>query len=403
MKLGPAVALIACLCASPAPAAVPQRTPAPSKPEVNQGQLENLFLAACLGDMAAGLAAKAEAECSKAIALDPRSAVAYKLRGYGYLMTRRFERAEADFRVALRLKPADAQNHAGLGQSLSGMGDYEKAVSQFALAVKLSPKMAAYHNGLCWARAGTGKHLDRALADCNHALALAPGTPGPLNSRGLVRLRMGRYRGAITDYNVSLAVRSAQPSARFGRGWARLQLGEKPQGTRDIAQARREDADIDLMFVRLGILPRSCAEAATGCPAGFPAASRKAAPSYPWLVVSLHGDPDEDFALAIEAHRLDVMVGQVADLLGRKTPVPPMPAQSHQAILDQLSRTVERFNGLLPQACVGGRIRPQQCRPFRPAWTAATDPAVAVEEAYGRIVPVWAGLCAGRAQRCPIE
>ena len=43
--------------------------------------------------------------------------------------------------------------------------------------------------GRCWARALTGRDLDKALADCDRALRLAPKTPEFLDSRGLVHLR----------------------------------------------------------------------------------------------------------------------------------------------------------------------------------------------------------------------
>ncbi len=401
MKLRHVVVLLACL--SSAALAAVQQMPRSVAPEPDPTHSGSLFLAACLVDMASGRTALAETECTKAIQIDPKSAVAYKLRGYAYLIDRNFQSAEADFHVALRLDPEDAESRAGLGQSFNGMHAYEKAVVQFARAVKLEPGSAAYHNGLCWTRAGTRRHLDLALAECNRAMELAPGTPGPLNSRGLVRLRMGRYREAIADYDASLAGRSAQPTARFGRGLAHLRLGEKLAGAADISEALRGDTDIAMLFVHLGLLPRSCADMAKACPPGFPKPATNEKPAYPWLMVSLHGDPDEDYALTIEAHRLELMVTQSARLLGRRDVMPSEPAQTHRQILDRLEQTVVIFNRLLPQACARLRMRPENCQAFRPTWTAVTDPAVAVREAYTRMTPVWAGLCGDRARQCRIE
>ena len=403
-KLGHAMVLLACLSGA-AVAAVPQmpRSIAPSQPDSDPAQLSNLFVASCLVDMAAGRTTLAEQECTRAIALNPNSSVAYKLRGYGYLIDRRFALAQADFEVALKMAPDDAENRAGLGQSFNGLHEYEKAVIQFTRAVKLEPMVAAYHVGLCWTQAGTGRHLDHALAECNRGLKLAPGTAGPFSSRGLVYMRMGRYRDAVADYNASLAIRDAQPSARFGRGLAHLRLGERVQGASDIVEARRADSEIDMLYVNLGLLPRSCADLAKACPPGFPIPARKEPQAYPWLMVSLHGDPDQDFALAVETQRLELMVAQATRLTGGKGSVTNEPPQGHKEILDRLSRTVRLFNQLLPRACAKGRIKPLDCRPFYPEWTARTDLAAAVDAAYAHIKPVWAGVCAGHANRCRLE
>ena len=402
-KLGHAIALLGCLFAGPVLAAIPQmpRSIAPSEPDLDRAQRGAFFLAGCLADMASGRVALAEDECTKAIALDPKSPVAYKLRGYGRLIARHYELAEADFHAALRLGPDDAENRAGLGQSYNGMHVYEKAVVQFARAVKLDPANAAYHTGLCWTRAGTGRHLDLAMASCNRGLRLAPGTAGSLSTRAMLWLRMHRYRNAMADYNASLTVRDAQPSAKFGRGLARLALGEKFQGATDILEARRGDGDIDMLYVHMGVLQRSCAERGKHCPAGFPAPAKTPANTGSWLTVSLHGDPDEDYALAIEAHRLDIMVSQLALMLGRNGRILLELPQGHQAILLRVSQAVATFNRLLPRACATGRLRKQDCRAFQPKWTADVDPAKAVEQAYGRIEPVWVSLCQGH--RCPIE
>ena len=229
------------------------------------------FLWTCLGDLARGRIGEGEQACSTAIQFDPKDGDAYELRGYAYLIEHRFERAEADFQAALKLRPDNPEDLAGYGQSLSGLGRFNEAVIQFDKAVAQEPNDAAYRNALCWAVAGTGKNLDRALDECNRAIALAPGKAAPLNSRGLVELRMGRYQPAIADYTQSVAANVYQPSAYFGRGLARLATGQKEAGATDIRTARNGDADIDGMFVMLGVLNRECAAGVTAkCPAGFP-------------------------------------------------------------------------------------------------------------------------------------
>lgn len=370
-------------------------------------ELGSLYVLACLTAMAHGDTAKAEAACGKAIALDSGDADAYKLRGYAYLLEHRFERAEADFRVALKLRPKDPDDVAGLAQSFNGQGRFEEGVKQFAYAVQLAPGNAPYRNGLCWARAGTGKNLSTALADCNQALALAPDAPGILNSRGLVYLRMGQYQTAIEDYSTSLSSKPTQPSARFGRGLAHLYLGQQKAGVDDIAEARRGDADIDDMFVLLGVLPQACNQSVTpACPPGFP--KRTSVPSNrPVLAVSLQIDPDAEDIYGIEIGRLELMVDQIRHLLRPAERIdvsaplnPPL-----QALYRRLSATVTQFNGLLPAACATHRVPAGSCLPYHPTWASVipVDLGDAIDDAYGHVGPVWVALCTGHKRQCRLE
>ncbi len=265
----------------------------------------SLFLAYCLDQLTRGQVTKAEEACGRALDLNPQDADARKLRGYAYLLEHRFERAADDFRAALRLHPRDDENLGGYGQSLSGLGQYAGAAAQFRKALAVSPRKAAYWNGLCWARAGAGRHLDNALAACNRALAIEPGTPSPLNSRGLVYLRMKRFDSAVADYTASLRARPQQASAWFGRGLARLSAGEVT-GATDIVEARRRDAAIDGMFIAMGILPARCDRpGSANCPSGFPPARQKAPGAY--LAASFGGGSSLEMAAsavrAVATHR----------------------------------------------------------------------------------------------------
>ena len=258
----------------------------------------SLFMAMCLDHFMHGEFEWAEQTCSEAIAADPRLADAYKLRGYVHLMAHRFERARLDFRAALGIKPKDDQDLAGYGQSLNGMGRFSEAAGQFRRALSLAPQQAAYWNGLCWALAGEGRQVPVALDACNHALVLAPGAAGILNSRAMVYLRLHRFSLALADYAASLAVQSDQASAWFGRGLARLFLGEN-EGAGDIGEARRRDPGVDAVFVQMGVLSSRCSRAGgRGCPPGFPAIPDTQPGAY--QVAVLHADADQQLFLAVK-------------------------------------------------------------------------------------------------------
>jgi tetratricopeptide (TPR) repeat protein len=265
----------------------------------------SLFLHMCVDHFGRGEFTWAEQACSQALVANPREVDAYKLRGYIYLVGHRFVEAAADFRAALRLRPSDDQVIAGYGQSLSGMGKFPAAEAQFRKALAMSPQRAPYWNGLCWALAGDGQKLQEALSSCNHALSLMPGAAGTLNSRAMVYLRMKRFPLAIMDYSASLDVQQDQASAWFGRGLAHLNLG-KLEGASDILEARRRDPGIDGLFVQMGVLPANCSQATGGkantksaCPPGFPLVQSDRSGAY--MAVSLHADPDQELASAMQA------------------------------------------------------------------------------------------------------
>jgi tetratricopeptide (TPR) repeat protein len=91
------------------------------------------------------------------------------------------------------------------------------------------------------------------LKDCNDALALAPGEPEILDSRGLVHLRLGQYPQSIEDYDGSLRLAPDRPPSLFGRGLARLNSGKTDEGRVDLAAARAADPRIDAQFARYGV------------------------------------------------------------------------------------------------------------------------------------------------------
>ena len=82
-----------------------------------------------------------------------------------------------------------------------------------------------------------GRDLDKALADCNTALRLRPGTANMLDSRGLVRLRMGDLDKAIADYDAALATAPKMAWSLYGRGVAEQRKGLTSRGEADIAAA----------------------------------------------------------------------------------------------------------------------------------------------------------------------
>lgn len=165
-------------------------------------------------------------------------------------------RSDLDAAAAAAPKPSDRR--IDLAQLYEGVEDYPQAIAQYDLWITAHPddnRRSMALNGRCWARALANMDLARALKDCNSALSAAPHTPAYLDSRGLVRLRMGDYAHAIADYDEALAANGKIAWSLYGRGIARLRLGQKDAGEADIAKAKEVQPDLPEEAKRRGIAP----------------------------------------------------------------------------------------------------------------------------------------------------
>ena len=82
-----------------------------------------------------------------------------------------------------------------------------------------------------------------------------PGAADILDSRGLVRLRLGQFAGAIADYTAALSLSPQAASSLFGRGLARLASGDAAGAKADLAVARALMPGIAAVFARYGVKP----------------------------------------------------------------------------------------------------------------------------------------------------
>jgi tetratricopeptide (TPR) repeat protein len=188
----------------------------------------------------------AQTDLSSALALDPKDPfVNFAL---GRIALKRGDLAEASRRFA------DAQGAAAQSNDMAERiwKTYE-AAHHYAEAIPYADRIAATASGgqkaaalnaSCWLRAEGGLDLDRALADCNQALTLAPKTPAMLDSRALVELRLARTEQALADYDAALAAGAVEPTSLFGRSLAERRLGRTAEADRDAERARQIDATV---------------------------------------------------------------------------------------------------------------------------------------------------------------
>ena len=120
-------------------------------------------------------------------------------------------------------------------------------------------KMIDALHGRCRLHAVQGEDLAKALRDCNAAYRLSdksnPLTAPILESRGLVRLRLGDYDKAIADYDESLKLAPNNAAAMYGRGVAKIRKQKTADGEADLARATALSSTVADEFKRHGIAP----------------------------------------------------------------------------------------------------------------------------------------------------
>ncbi len=119
--------------------------------------------------------------------------------------------AVADLDALDRIAPKENELRLFLAEAYARVDLSARSIAEYDLWIQSHPEDAGMPqalNGRCRDRALEGENLPQALADCNRALKLVakanPFAGRVLDSRGLVRLRMGDYDKSIADYDESL-------------------------------------------------------------------------------------------------------------------------------------------------------------------------------------------------------
>lgn len=168
---------------------------------------------------------------------------------------REMDLALADVAKALEYAPDSFRLRQLRGQINGDAGRYGLALAELDALIALQPGWPDLTNDRCWARAMAGVGLQQALDDCNAVLGWEPGRLEALDSRGLVKLRLGDLSGAIADYDAALKQDPEVATSLFGRGVAKHWSGDKVGGDADLVSARALDPGIDKRFADFGVAP----------------------------------------------------------------------------------------------------------------------------------------------------
>ena len=202
------------------------------------------------------------ADLDHALELNPDYLAARMARAQLRLENSEVSLAAADLEAADRIAPKQADVRFTLAELYARAKLSAAAVAQLDLWIPHHPddsKMMAALSGRCWERALQGQELAKALTDCNAVLRWSakssPAAAAILDSRGLVRLRMGDYDKSIADYDAALKLAPKNPWGLYGRGVAKSRAKKIAAGEADIAEAMNLWPQIADEFKQRGITP----------------------------------------------------------------------------------------------------------------------------------------------------
>ncbi len=167
---------------------------------------------------------KALGEFEEAMRLDPRSSMAYQLRGIVRARGALYQDALSDFLEAERLDPVRSDVKMNAGSVYQALGNTDKALDYFRAAASLEPSSPLYHYqlGMFYSRLG---RYDQAADQLEKAASLFPEYEDAVLELAVLRERDGRLGDAVKLYRKALSIKPGDSVARFRLGWALKKSG----------------------------------------------------------------------------------------------------------------------------------------------------------------------------------
>ena len=193
-------------------------------------------------------------ELERAAELGPDHAETYLYQAMAWHELGNRERTIEAVTRAERLRPGWALTNANLGGLRFELGDIEAGRENIRAAIRGFP-LPEENNLICWHLALANVDLDEAAKACDRAIRAEPRNAAYMDSRAMLKLRLGDFAGAEADYISAYALDREQAMSLYGRGVARIRQGREEQGRTDIARALEAQPELAAEWARWGLVP----------------------------------------------------------------------------------------------------------------------------------------------------
>ncbi len=197
---------------------------------------------------------EALADIDRALSLKATEYRHYR-RGAILVELARYPEAIQSLDAALALEPNDAVTLERRATALLMLDEPTRALADLERALSLKPNSGAIKAALGSALARTDP--ERALAQCNAALAARPDFPPTLNNRAHVHIILGNRAAAMDDLDRAIALASDEPIFRRNRAVLLMEAGRLDDAEADLARGLAADAgdpDMLAVFARVSLL-----------------------------------------------------------------------------------------------------------------------------------------------------
>jgi tetratricopeptide (TPR) repeat protein/TPR repeat protein len=191
----------------------------------------------------AGHLAWAIADYSRAIELDPQSAIACNNRGVALAVAGELGNAIADYDRSAAIDPNDAGIYCNRGDAYRELGDCERSIADYTRAVAIDPACAEAYCGRAAAHLSNNE-IDSARADFDKAIELDPANPAAHLGRGRICAKRGDFEQAIASFTMAIEICPELASAYNERGHAFLGAEHFSHAAADYAKAMELDPAI---------------------------------------------------------------------------------------------------------------------------------------------------------------
>jgi tetratricopeptide (TPR) repeat protein len=188
---------------------------------------------------ASGEYARAIADYTRALELDPKFVDALVNRALAYNATQQYELASADANKAIQINPDFSLAYFSRAYTLAQEQKYDLAISDYDKILDSNPTNRLALQSRAAAYFGSGKY-SQSIADYTQVIQMNPSDPSLYSNRGRDELMNGDLADAIRDFASAVSYNRANPYYAL---W--LQLARNRAGTPQLGEFLANTAGLD--------------------------------------------------------------------------------------------------------------------------------------------------------------